>query len=835
MNWTGGSLARSRKQNANLTVIQKKHFAKVRGQLLKARPPPPRLDVAIFQDARHDGGAPISTVPASDRRRERQKSQMTLDEFENVRPVVKQLQTLRPRQAQAIMQPQSSESQRPRQFPEFDPRLSARVKQESSHVSARGQDQETKATSPVFKSIEIPPTMDELETKRRELLGTSDWMGLKKLKPLKMHFPNAEDRDLIGKRRLVKSDHSRAVRVLPTPTQHRKPVINAYEKLNRLRASSNPLSSASKISIHIGSSDTGLSARPREEPDCEIRDHRPARPSEEMLFDSEVSAGGSIRNQAPAQVSFHQSRSASDEMLLDREWSGIASPFDTEPTATKKDSHQQSPEPSDQPSGIDTHPQAAYTISSEPESVYSDESKYAVGGSHDHRDERVMATETTALTHTGLVTIVRRPFAIELEAQASGERIDLLHIQDSSPSQTTFDREGDQFIDHTPPERTGRSLHQDDLAATERPSNQLPTAHPGLRKQGQPFTQATARDLTSLLNPVDSSKEASPEGEVDREPHEDNGFIGSGDVNEIGIDARNVEEQEVHLTELPQQQHTLKSAIRDSLPNEHSSAPATTKAPTKSPSPSPRLKSTTSIPQPQAGPQEPADPNPEDDELIWRNFVFGTEKPDDDWIFDKPDKSSKGLPKSHLPDASSSPLLTINFTSDRDKQSSPIPQTQPSLLVEASSSSLSAAPNFSGTLPSQSSSPAHAQPLPSTIAEPASTASHDEQASMLANPSITTSSDELALSPARPIRPSVVFRRPRRYVGESSSPVAPIGLGVDGGKQRKGRRKRMRGDRDEDDGTYGERGRRKRRGEWRVEVQEAIDEEEEGGDEIVDD
>ncbi|KAL8921450.1 MAG: hypothetical protein Q9172_004017 [Xanthocarpia lactea] len=266
MNWTGGSLSRSRKQNATLSVIQRKHFARARGKLLNGRPPLQQIDIAIFHDVKADNTMPRGTTSAPDLRRERPSTQMTLEEFESLR------------------------------YPEYHPTKKRQTNKAGSHGST------------------ISTMSDELEVKRQELLKTFDWVGLEKMKPAQMKFADAEDRDLIGKRRPVLSSHNIEK---PMVQKHRRPPNNAYDKLNMARASSNLLPSSGKISIQIGSSHRGSPAGWRQNMSSKGGDDRRAHASDEMLFDDQETPKGSMGGSRSTQNARYQSTNTSEEMLFD--------------------------------------------------------------------------------------------------------------------------------------------------------------------------------------------------------------------------------------------------------------------------------------------------------------------------------------------------------------------------------------------------------------------------------------------------------------------------------------------------------------------------------------
>ena len=306
MNWTGGSLSRSRKQNANLSFIQRKHFARARGKLLNGRPPLQQIDISIFHDAEADNTMPRGTTSAPDLRRERPSTQMTLEEFESLRPVVKQLQSLRSPHSPK----HSSPSQTPLRYPEYHRIKTRQTNKAGSHgsISALGAEQS------ITEASTTPIVSDELEVKRQELLKISDWVGLEKMKPVRMKFADAEDRDLIGKRRLVLSSHNIEKSMVQ---QHRRPPNNAYDKLNMARASSNLLSSSGKISIHIGSSHRGSSTGWRQNMSSNGGDDRRAHASDEMLFDDQEAPKGIMGGSRSTQNARYQSTNTSDEMLFD--------------------------------------------------------------------------------------------------------------------------------------------------------------------------------------------------------------------------------------------------------------------------------------------------------------------------------------------------------------------------------------------------------------------------------------------------------------------------------------------------------------------------------------
>ncbi|KAL9006819.1 MAG: hypothetical protein Q9188_000430 [Gyalolechia gomerana] len=816
MNWTGGSLSRSRKQNSNLTVIQKKHFAKARAQLLNGRPSQPHLDATIFGGTGRNNRVPsLETTP--DRLQEQQSTQLTLDEFENVRLVVKQLQSLRPRHARnTTARPRATKSVISSQSPRQQLTKSLLATDPSRHVSASTQRAMAQATN-ANTAAEVSE-QDELETKRRDLLGTSDWMGLERLKPVRIKFPDVEDRDLIGKRRRLKSDQYQAV---PATNQYGRPIINPYEKLQLLQGSSNTRSSPEKISIHIGSSDRASPTRRRGESDSGPTYHQIARASQEMLFDDRESIKAALRGQTSTPSSLQQSMNTSDEMLFDREWSGIASPLGTESTGLPKDSDHKFPNRGVQATGDRTYAPVADTESGRTPSEYPQELQHArkdLEGDYDPNktglDRDRFRPEEAGLNQKPSAPAPMDPVHSDRRAIAIPERI-------SGQVQEAYAQPRRHLASQSSQER--RSLGTSRKANSHHPS-QLSTAHPEKRSNGQTFAQATARDLSTLFPSANN-------------PHLASNTVKEGEIAEDEVEAANSDIHDNHTQTLDVPAPTVQSP--PAYPQDPATVPAD-EVPSRSP---PEPLATQPAPRQQSPTRPPTEPTPDDEEIIWRTFVFGTGDPENDWTFDEPIQIPNPPPRPPI----SSPLQPIFNTSPHTNghNSSPIPQTQHSLLAEASSASSSSSSPTSATNSTHvgSSSPARPQPLPSTIADIHSTTTSDAvnpppssgspaNRTQLSIQAQATSSDELALSssPQRILPPPVTFRKPRRYVGESASPVEPVRLGVNDVKGKRGGGKKK-----EDDAAYGESGRgRKGRRDWRSGVEEVMMEEEGEGDEIVD-
>ncbi|KAL8955960.1 MAG: hypothetical protein Q9183_006467 [Haloplaca sp. 2 TL-2023] len=200
----------------------------------------------------------------------------------------------------------------------------------------------------------------------------------------------------------------------------------------------------------------------------------------------------------------------------------------------------------------------------------------------------------------------------------------------------------------------------------------------------------------------------------------------------------------------------LQSASTDAKPELPAPKPASTLAPS-SPKAHDIKERHTTAPSPT--------PAAEDDETLWRNFVFGSPSPPRDPIltFNPPPK----------PIQSSSPLLPVGTITH--SRSSPPQQNQPSPLIAEASSSIHSQSNQQSNEPT------------SALAEYA-TSPIRTQHSMTAQPSL--SADEPAVGASSPVRqqPPVIFTRPRPFVGEKSdASTGPfLRIGGAGGRRKRG-------------------------------------------------
>ena len=284
MNWTGGRLCRSRNANSSVSAKQKNHFAKVRANLQSTHSSPKRPPFD-FGHWRPEYETTRPSPSASSQHHGHSQRQTILDDFENVRPLVKKLQTLnqlndshkrkRPVMEHRVQHSKTEDSGGKATYPIV---ISSRPSSASSaHSSA-----------PAVATNEDPSRFDSLgtsgptsiEAKRRRLLQMEDWVGVERRhsKPAHMTFTEAEDRDMIGKRRQTKKSH-----YVTRDVTHRSSERKPYLEQPMQRNISSQDFGVSQMSIRIGSA---------------VDRSQASVSSGEMLFDSEVQERDQRRLQA---------------------------------------------------------------------------------------------------------------------------------------------------------------------------------------------------------------------------------------------------------------------------------------------------------------------------------------------------------------------------------------------------------------------------------------------------------------------------------------------------------------------------------------------------------
>ncbi|KAL2038177.1 hypothetical protein N7G274_009125 [Stereocaulon virgatum] len=277
MNWTGGNLSRSRNANASITAKQKNHFAKVRAKLQNVRSFTPTNLTFNFGDwqpkyaARKRESSPLASIKQYGQSRE----QTILDNFESTRPLVRRLESLKPRNNKRKHAPVKQEHSISQTMPErhHKNRPNSPILISSRPPSSSSSSQYShKATFTQVRASSSPEVPDHtsIEAKRRRLLQMRDWVGVecKYSKPVHMQFTDAKDKDMIGRRRQVKMP---SFRLQSTYNE----IFRKEKHLDGRRGVASPDQgfSQGQMSIWIGST-AGKSA-------C-------TQASDEMLFDSEA-------------------------------------------------------------------------------------------------------------------------------------------------------------------------------------------------------------------------------------------------------------------------------------------------------------------------------------------------------------------------------------------------------------------------------------------------------------------------------------------------------------------------------------------------------------------
>ena len=275
MNWTGGRLCRSRNANSSISAKQKNHFAKARAKLQSAQSSTPKRQSFDLGHWRPDYETTHLSPSSSSQQHGHLQRQTILDDYENVRPLVQKLQTLN--------QLNDSHKRKRPSLDHRDYRSKTKVSEGKAMspivISSRPSSvSSAQSSAPAIATNEDPPRLDSLgtsgmttiEAKRRRLLQMEDWVGVERRhsKPAHMTFTEAEDRDMIGKRRQMNKSHHVA-RNATHRSSKREPYL---EDPRRLDVPSQDFG-VGQMSIRIGSA---------------VDRSQASVSSEEMLFDSEL-------------------------------------------------------------------------------------------------------------------------------------------------------------------------------------------------------------------------------------------------------------------------------------------------------------------------------------------------------------------------------------------------------------------------------------------------------------------------------------------------------------------------------------------------------------------
>ena len=221
MNWTGGRLQRSRSAGTSLSALQKNHFARARTRLQNGPQTTSPLKIPVFEIAnREGGGLPEyeSLLPTGARS---DRTQRRLKVYHSTAPVAKRLSPIKFRRSHDISRSPQSHYQRHR----------SRISEHKDIITHPEIKDTGLRHSPVLLAKDesdlddlygMKPTQSSeqsLKDKRRELLQRQDWVKSAISKPLKMEFEDDKNRERIGKRRRLREDDFERVnsRIYKTP------------------------------------------------------------------------------------------------------------------------------------------------------------------------------------------------------------------------------------------------------------------------------------------------------------------------------------------------------------------------------------------------------------------------------------------------------------------------------------------------------------------------------------------------------------------------------------------------------------------------------------------
>ena len=224
----------------------------------------------------YEARRPSRAQSGSTKKHRQLREQTILDDFENTGPLVRKLESLKPRSSKRKRTPIKQEQSNSQTQPEshhkgrsaspiiISSRSSSSSSSQSSHKATVTQVQ------PPASSSSGVPNHTSIEAKRRQLLQMQDWVGVerKHSKPVHMQFTDARDRDMIGRRRQIKKPISYLQATHHQPARRRD-----HLEEPRGLASPDQYFSVGQMSIRIGSAADKSAWTPI---------------SDEVFFDSEV-------------------------------------------------------------------------------------------------------------------------------------------------------------------------------------------------------------------------------------------------------------------------------------------------------------------------------------------------------------------------------------------------------------------------------------------------------------------------------------------------------------------------------------------------------------------
>ncbi|KAL9612003.1 MAG: hypothetical protein Q9167_003369 [Letrouitia subvulpina] len=776
------SFSWSRNQNTSLTAVQKRHFAKARNRSMHNTQHPVSIDFSVFEDGRkqnHSRGQVIHNIRHSIHKP--LGSQMTLKEYDSLLPKVKQLKSIRPRRRKQIPKAIS-----PLKYTNQPYTHLHRPKKPSPVTNLRRPDSvplsQAKASNvehgPRAKRARSP-ALDPIEKKRHELLSRPDWIGLEESKPVNMQFQDSQDRDLIGKRRRLTDNGERIMAQDYNP----RPVPGPFEKLKKLHAPSNRYSSPERISVRIGSA--GFRRKRRKEYRHSKSEKQRSVASDEMLSGAEEASGSPEHvNYVQFQNGVDVKNNGSEDMLLDGELEQQMSTHESSlsvPSPARPVPQQESffplekqsisdPKPEHVRSGC--RPSSPYTISSGSFSDTSDDYETAEFPIRHYREQlqRPLKQSPSPLPQPRFSrpSLSSDAFPAELLRTSSPSRPERDSLESNQSSGLSQQRSA--VIDDTE-----STVAAEKNPTTNKASNYAPNECYTEREEkakNKLFDLAISRELHELQN-HGSTELNIAEGQV-------NGGIQPSSPSLLPKSALKIDNQEPRTDpetrsvaphtdqEVPQSNDANPKSAQAFLANTPNS-PGQENASNNTKHPDP--------PRPEAEQR-----SREDEERIWRQFIFGSDGIDHDWSFETSTKSKPSQRKATTATAlheskSEFPELAMRAEPARQVRGggrSPESDTgrddglggleaeveeevtmEASMIAHASSSSVAAAAAADGD-------PHGAGRL--------LTGSRANAADSMVVPVSDPSSERRA-------EPKVLFRRPRRYEGEPARVMRNVRIG----------------------------------------------------------
>lgn len=280
MNWTGGASRRSKNAKSSVSMIQKRNFSKARGKLLGGLKSPYKHDFSMFEPgANFTFNEKDRTRKEHDENKEPEESvdihnkdTLTVD---NLTPVKFHHQTREKINVSSKGSPHSSHK-----HSEDQAIPSSSIKNQNSNATSPSS---CKICTDRHERSKKRPKLseaDQIEAMRQQLLATDDWCGLKRARPAKMQFVDAAERDMIGKRRVIKKGNRHR-----QESQTRK---HSRIEIDEHGNTESPSNRSSEISI-TGGVDHNPSPSAQ-------RQHSSNLNSDDMLFDDELINAGQEEN-----------------------------------------------------------------------------------------------------------------------------------------------------------------------------------------------------------------------------------------------------------------------------------------------------------------------------------------------------------------------------------------------------------------------------------------------------------------------------------------------------------------------------------------------------------